>query len=671
MAKNRSYLRLACIIGVLLVAAFMRLWEISKIPPGLHDDESYHLLQAQAILAGKSLPIFITGNNGYEAMVVYLVAIPLAIIGPITWAGRLAMGMAGVVGVATTIRCGNEMFPRRQVGTFAGLVLATLMWNIDFSRFGSQPILAAVIAAGGMAAVWRAIRTGRRWAYVAAGVYLGLGLYAYVAYRIFLFIPAGALAAIWVTRRLARRDDHLPVLVGGLLAGGTALLVFAPLGVFFWQHPDMFLNRFQETTVPLTAQASSVKTLLSNARIAFGSLFFMGDANWRHNFAGRPALDVVQAVFFLLGLVATLWRWPQPQSWTLWLWLVVGFVPSIITEENPHFGRTIVVTPALALLVALGIDLALKWIPKRVGGWAVGLALILSIVLTTLEYFGVWASRPEVFDAFEGQLAWAGRALRSAPAGATLYAVPLQPPGYDYPEFGATADYLLGPTGKANLRTYKGQSCLVAPFETSSPATYAIRTDEDHTTLPALKAAFPAGTYAQLALLGDKPDTIVFQVPPGQTAQATVTVSKSVVFGDLVDLVGYTLDTATPRAGGQIHLTAVWKAASLSKVPYKIFLHLIGPPKADGNIVYGQADQQPCADSYPTWWWRPGELIIDTYALQLPADIPPGTYSLQIGWYKDPNVDPSGTRLQAVDATGQPLGDSVPLEDILVLTSEP
>lgn len=666
MTKTRFFPKIACILGVLLIAAFMRLWRISQLPPGLYGDESFHLLQAQEILSGKSLPIFITGNNGYEAMVVYLVAIPLAILGPITWAGRLAMAWAGIVGVAATIRCGDEMFPGRWIGTLAGLVLATLLWHIDFSRFGSQPILAAVFAAGAMAALWRAARTGRRQAYVIAGVWLGLGLYAYVAFRIFLFIPAGALLAIWVTRRLARGSDHRSVLTGGLLAGGVALLVFAPLGVFFLQHPGFFLNRFQETTIPLVAQASAVKSLLSNVQITFGGLFFKGDANWRQNFSGRPALDVFQAIFFVLGLAALIWRWPQPQSWALWLWLIVGFVPSILTVETPHFGRTTIVTPALALIAALGIEFALRRLPRQIGRRAVGLALVSSIALTTREYFVVYANQPEVLTAFEAQLTWAGRALRSAPPGAALFAAPFPRPSYEYPEFDSTLDYLIGSPAKKNLRTFQGQTCLVVPSQTSVPTVYAIRADEDQATLPALRAVFPAGSAVQVNLLGDKPDTYVFQIPPGQTALVPMAVSKPVVFGDLVQLLGFTLSARTLKPGESIQLTAVWKAASISKVPYKVFVHLIGPPKADGDILYAQADQQPCADSYPTWWWHPGELIIDAYSLPLAADTLPGVYSLQIGWYKDPNVDPSGTRLTAVDAAGQDLGDSVQLEQIVV-----
>jgi hypothetical protein len=58
-----------------------------------------------------------------------------------------------LIGVAATIRAGIEMFPRQGVGWLAGAVLAALFWNVDFSRFGSQPILAATAAAAAMAAL--------------------------------------------------------------------------------------------------------------------------------------------------------------------------------------------------------------------------------------------------------------------------------------------------------------------------------------------------------------------------------------------------------------------------------------------------------------------------------------------------------------------------------------
>jgi len=39
---------------VLLLAAVFRFWRIDELPPGLHSDEAFHLLNAQLIAAGRS-----------------------------------------------------------------------------------------------------------------------------------------------------------------------------------------------------------------------------------------------------------------------------------------------------------------------------------------------------------------------------------------------------------------------------------------------------------------------------------------------------------------------------------------------------------------------------------------------------------------------------------------
>jgi hypothetical protein len=113
-------------------------------------------------------------------------------------------------------------------------------------------------------------------------------------------------------------------------------------------------------------------------------------------------------------------------------------------------------------------------------------------------------------------------------------------------------------------------------------------------------------------------------------------------------------------------LTLISKATSVSEIPYKAFVLLIGPPKADGSIIYAQEDKQPCTYTYPTWWWRPGEVVIDTYSIQIPLDVPPGMYALKTGWYEDPNEGGTGARLSAIDANGQDLGDIVLLEYVQV-----
>jgi 4-amino-4-deoxy-L-arabinose transferase-like glycosyltransferase len=301
---NRKNLVFA--VCILTLAAVMRLGFIADLPPGMDNNEAFHMLRAEEILRGQALPVYITGNNGNEPLYAYMAVLGLVLVGPTAWAGRLIAAWVGLIGVAITIRLGAEMFPRRSVGLLAGLVLATLLWQVNFSRFGSQPILAATAAAGTMAALWRGARTGSRRYYVLAGVCLGLGLDAYVAFR--LFPPAVLVAGLALL--IARPKQRVPVLQGCLWALGAALLVYAPLALFFIQNPQWFFNRFGETT----AGVLNAPTLAANALKTIGGLFWQGDPDWRFNLAGRPALDIAQSLFFIVGMIVLLRHWRKPES---------------------------------------------------------------------------------------------------------------------------------------------------------------------------------------------------------------------------------------------------------------------------------------------------------------------------------------------------------------------
>ena len=55
-------------------------------------------------------------------------------------------------------------------------------------------------------------------------------------------------------------------------------------------------------------------------------------------------------------------------------------------------------------------------------------------------------------------------------------------------------------------------------------------------------------------------------------------------------------------------------------------------------------------ESAPTTAWAPGDLILDEYQLQLPADAPPGPYQIEVGIY---NPAAGGVRAVTGDPPGQ------------------
>ena len=673
--------RLWLSLVVLASAALLRLWRLDQAPPGFHVDEAFHLLNAQKIVRGEEFPVYLTGNYGNEPLFAYLSALTLQLVSPVTWAGRLASAWAGLVSVALTIRAGEAMFPRRRVGILAGLILATLYSHLHFSRYGSQPILTSLAAAGTMAALWRGARTGSPWAYALTGLCLGLGLTAYLAFRLFPLAPLFSGLVLLYARPKKRRT----LFQGGLLATGVALAVYAPLGLFFIQHPVWFFNRFGLTTEATLGAVNQGPVLLTNALKTVGGLFLEGDVDGRYNLPARPALDAIQSLLFAAGLVQDLRRWRQPEAWALLAWLGVGLLPSALTEDAPQFGRTTMVTPALALIAALGVLTLWQFTRRRISRALLVAGLALSATLTIRDYFGRYASAPDTFMTMNGDELALAHALRAAPDGAQLYATPLQRDYYlAYVDLEKEApfrtetlgnidrgywsiEYLIGPAAYQRFGAFNGRECLILPARTTALTVYAVLSERDVEALPTLEAAFPGGVRAVFGTRTRADDLRVetYFIPAGRAAQIKPAAQLRADFGGIVELAGFTLDAARLKQDERLSFSVVWNVKARPPAPYKNFVHLLGPPGTDGSPILGaQRDAEPCLNSYPTWQWTPGELVIERYSLWISADAPAGAYRLHTGWY---DAREGGARLPAVDAHGQPLGDSVSLGTIQII----
>jgi hypothetical protein len=100
------------------------------------------------------------------------------------------------------------------------------------------------------------------------------------------------------------------------------------------------------------------------------------------------------------------------------------------------------------------------------------------------------------------------------------------------------------------------------------------------------------------------------------------------VFGDQVALAGYDL-TMPEEPGGAISLVIHWQAMQTMATPWTVFVHVLG----EGETIWGQADGQPLAGTYPMTAWLPGEVVSDAYPLTPKEGAPDGTYRLAIGLY--------------------------------------
>jgi len=137
--------------------------------------------------------------------------------------------------------------------------------------------------------------------------------------------------------------------------------------------------------------------------------------------------------------------------------------------------------------------------------------------------------------------------------------------------------------------------------------------------------------------------------PPISTAEVSATLGQRIM------LESYALPSLTYAPGDVIPLALSWRAKEAPGEPLKVFVHMLNA----GQLV-AQNDGEPLDGLYPTYQWEAGTQLVDRYGLWLPADIPPGNYSLTVGMYRY-----SGERLP-ISQDGEPVGDALHLATVQV-----
>lgn len=130
-------------------------------------------------------------------------------------------------------------------------------------------------------------------------------------------------------------------------------------------------------------------------------------------------------------------------------------------------------------------------------------------------------------------------------------------------------------------------------------------------------------------------------------------------FANLFSLLGSVLSQNQARAGESVRLTLYWRADRQAVEDYTVFIHLLD----NRDAMRAQIDAQPRGGNYPTSIWEPGEIVRDDYVLNLPADLAAGDYRISLGLYRYPSL----SRLQLFDASGNPLGDQLVLDQVVTV----
>lgn len=648
------------LLSVTLLAALLRFYKLGEVPPGFQFDEAFNAIDAEQIWHGNR-PLFLPANGGREAFYSYYQALLGTWLGFHVYSLRLASALAGIGAVAATYWLLRTIFRRhaRPIALFTSLTLATSFWHLHFSHYGIRVILMPLILSGLFGCYWLALHaqrsSTRRWALLASGLLTGLTVWTHPSGR---FVPFILLAYTgWVLWRYPHRrrltvESPFGVLV---LTGVIAFLVFLPLGIEFYRHPDFFFGHASE--VSIFAERVSGDTpwlaLLHNVGRVLGMFNFHGDVEWAHNLAGRPVFDPILSVPFLLGVmlwVARLGRRREDDPDVdalalLGIWTLVMLLPSVLSEAAPNYSRTLPSLPAAFVTVGLG----LTWIVERVNQWrsrhtagllptwsgaaVAGLLLALSGAWASYDFFIRFPARPESYYIYDADKVDALAALEGLAArGYKVYLQPL---------WGAHATFTFL-RDSALVKSLDPTATLVLP-PVAQGAVYAFPSEkmaqaEDLAKQwPGVQAEELLDPYGHRLLALVKVDAALLNDWP---AAFQPTQSTEVRFDDGPTLLGM------QHWPNRSEVALFWRAEQSTFRNLTVFLHLID---ADGRRV-AQIDQLPGNGSYQTPAWSPGERVIERYQPDITDPCAGGEQvDVMVGWYE---LAAEGQRRPRLDGNG-------------------
>ena len=649
--------KLIILLGITLLAGVLRLHRIGSLPPGDRYDPAFYGVDALRVLSGER-PIFFydwAGQHKVEPLFSYLVAVCFLMVGPSTLGIHLAAALVGIATVPSVYLAAETLFAslpggegllKRWGPLAAALMMAVSYWHLTWSRYGVRAILVPLFAALVVASLWRGLRSGRSgdassfqacWPFLVCGALLGAGMYSYQAARLLPALVVIGLAAVaWRRGRPTRRDW-----VDFLIVTLVALLVFAPLAVYFLRHPESFSSRIDKVLVVDQSQGvvDNLSSVLNQVKRTILSFVVGVDEAPYRTLPGRPSLNPFFSVLMLLGVAFSLRHVKHPVYLFLLAWLLLLSIPAALAEHGAAAKRAIGVLPAVAMLTAVGAlapwqilnqrainGSAARWF-ARVWGVAIVGGFVYAGVATYRDYFVRWASLPNLATHFEASRATIGDYAGDLPPDEHIYISP-EVPSHPVIRFHSGL--------REGIQGYNGRVCLVVPQRTGSDTTYIISPGQGERSLDLLEQYMPQGSVVDRGgWHGGDPSFFVYAIPAGSEAELPAMRQVSARWGDRMQLLGYTVDGGAFSAGETIELTLYYRALQKMDQRYTAFVHLLGPENpASGGPLWAQDDREPCHTFYPTSSWAPGEIVVDRIRLTIPDEAPTDEYGLAMGFYE-------------------------------------
>jgi 4-amino-4-deoxy-L-arabinose transferase-like glycosyltransferase len=376
--------------GTFLLAGFYRFYLLNQVPPEMFSDHAEKLIDVTNVLGGQFF-IFFPRNTGREAFQMYLTAATAKVFGTGVSFLSLKLGtcLAGLFTLPFIYLLGKEI-KSKEAGLLAMFFSGIAYWPNVISRVALRFALLPAFAAPTLYFLIRGLKRKRSNDFLYAGLALGIGLHGYSPFRI---VPIAVVIILLIYfLHTSSKENRRQAIIALLLVGLISLVVFLPLMMYAISNYDLFSYRMlsRMTDVEQMLPGSSFIIFFSNLWKSLIMFQWDNGQIWVHSIPERPALGLISAAMFSLGIILVSVRYVRKRHWmdlVLLLMIPILILPSVLSfafpDENPSLNRSGGALIPVFIVVGIAVENIFTNLRSKISGrsgkwisWAVILLLL-------------------------------------------------------------------------------------------------------------------------------------------------------------------------------------------------------------------------------------------------------------------------------------------------------
>lgn len=358
------------VVALMIVAGFLRFYDLGQSPRVLDGDEGLVGLSAQDTAAGRlSNPFELWENFG--ALYLQFINFAFGFFGVSPFALRFFPAIGGVLAVPSLYLFARQIGGRR-IALLTGALLTMSHVHIHFSRIASVAYIQGVwLAPLELYFLLSGLEKRKPWRAALGGILLAIHFSVYLGAQVLAALVVVFMALAFLLNRAWFKEAY-----GAASAfWGGWLITIIPEAFYISQNIGEFMNRlsrdgtFQSGWLANTIRdtgRSAASILFERVVHAFMSLLYYP----AFDFYGSPLpmLTMLTTFLFLIGLGVALLRVRSPKYLLLngYFWSATLAIGIFAIPPSADSYRMLMALPAAFILAALGLDQILK----RLGiGW--------------------------------------------------------------------------------------------------------------------------------------------------------------------------------------------------------------------------------------------------------------------------------------------------------------